>query len=146
MKLTTLFIVVCALSLVGCASGYEGLREIEALFTGSLSDNLQALLVAKVQAHPQYALFVGALSAAMPVIGWVANYTSNPIDNAFLIALNKVLQTLVTNSSRNQPDVLSWRAMFTNKPSQWPALLKQQMAREGFDLMVAYKNAGPSGG
>ncbi|MEY8204171.1 MAG: hypothetical protein RPR40_03765 [Bermanella sp.] len=132
-----IFLVIAAMLLAGCASGFEGVRAAQALFSGTLSDYLETALVAAIQANPHYTLIVGGISAAMPAIAWVANRTSNPIDNAFLIALNKLLQTLTGNTAHNQPTVLSLKQMLTNKPSAWPALLRAKMSVAGEDLIVS---------
>ncbi|MEY8247317.1 MAG: hypothetical protein RPT11_02950 [Bermanella sp.] len=122
--------------LAACASGFEGVRETRAILEGTLPEYLQSLLVAAVQANPQSASIVAVLGLAMPLLAWVANRTANPIDNALLIALNKLMQTVVINPATNQPDVLSWKDMLTNKPKHWPALLRSKMSQASQDLMI----------
>ncbi len=129
------FVLIAMLLMAGCAVEISSAVAIEAMFNGSLTAYLESVLVAAVQANPHYTLVMGATTVAMPVIGWLANRTDNPIDNAIMIGINKVVQTLAMNSSRNQPNVLSWKQMLTNKPSTWPALLRSKMSVEGMEFM-----------
>lgn len=87
-----------------------------------------------IAANPVLSLSMLGLSFAMPFIGFIANRTANPIDNAVLIFINKVLQTLSFNGPKNQPDVLSWQDMLTNKPSLWADILATNMMTKGNDL------------
>jgi hypothetical protein len=100
----------------------------------TLSDYFIQFVVEKIADNPVLSLFLLGLSSVMPLIGFIANRTANPIDNALLILINKVLQTLSFNASKNQPDVLSWTEMLTNKPSQWPDILATNMMTKGNDL------------
>ncbi len=99
----------------------EGL--IAASSSGTVLDYLAAFAIDQISANPVIAVPLLALSSALPLISLIANRTKNPLDNALLIFINKVLQTLTFNSSTNQPDVLSWTQMLTNHPRDWPALL-----------------------
>lgn len=100
----------------------------------TLSDYLIQFIVEKIADNPVLSLFLLGLSSAMPLIGFIANRTANPIDNALLILMNKVLQTLSFNASKNQPDVLSWTEMLTNRPSTWPDILATNMMTKANEL------------
>ena len=95
---------------------------------GVIEEYLLQLVIDRIAANPAVSMFLLGLTASQPVLGFIANRTSNPIDNIFLILLNKILQTLTYNSSKNQPDVLDWKVMLTNKPSTWPDLIESKSA------------------
>lgn len=99
---------------------------VNAIESESLIDYLVLVIANKYMEHPVVALTLTGLSLAMPFIGWLANQTKNPVDNAVLIFINKLLQTFVFNTSKNQPDVLSWKELLTNSPMRWSALTKNK--------------------
>ena len=101
---------------------------LSAYNNGTAEAYLLQLVVDRIAANPTASIVLLGLTASQPVLGFIANRTSNPIDNAFLILLNKILQTLTYNSSKNQPDVLDWKVMLTNKPSTWPDLIESKSA------------------
>ncbi|MEH6347774.1 MAG: hypothetical protein V7785_21950 [Bermanella sp.] len=97
---------------------------------GTLETYLLQLVIDRIAGNPTMSMILIGLTASQPVLGFIANRTNNPLDNAFWIFINKVLQTLTFNSSTNQPDVLSWTQMLTNYPRDWPALLVIKAADE----------------
>lgn len=122
----------CALPAFSSELSVEGF--IAAYETSTLPDYLIEIVMIKIAENPVLSLVLLGLSSAMPLIGFIANRTSNPIDNALLILINKVLQTLSFNGPKNQPDVLSWYEMLTHKPSLWPDLLATNMMTRANDL------------
>ncbi len=103
---------------------------ISAYNSGTTTEFLAQFLIERIADNPGLSIILMTLSAGMPLLGLLANRTSNPIDNAMLILLNKILQTLTANSSRNQPDVLSWKVMLTNRPTSWPDLMAVKTASD----------------
>jgi len=101
---------------------------------GTMTDYIVLVIIEKIAENPTVSLVLLGLSASMPLIGFIANRTKNPIDNAVMIFLNKVLQTLAFNTSTNQPDVLSWSEMLSNKPKYWPAMVADKALMDGFDM------------
>ena len=97
---------------------------------GVIEEYLLQLVIDQIAANPTWSIILLGVTASQPLLGFIANRTSNPIDNAFLILLNKILQTLTYNSSKNQPDVLDWKVILTNKPSSWPNLLAIKSATD----------------
>ncbi len=123
-----LLVAAIALPVTALASVIDTGEVIKAAADGSLADYLSPILITAIKNSPQAAMVVGGISALMPFISLVANRTANPIDNAVMILLNKLLQTLAFNSAHNQPDVLSWPQMLTNKPSSWADLLRDKLS------------------
>ena len=80
-----------------------------------------SLLMAK---HPIGSSIVALLVALMPLLQILANWTKNPRDNAALILINKILQTITLTPSQNQLGVLPWSTMLKVPPSKWPDLIK----------------------
>jgi len=80
--------------------------------------------------NPRWSMLLGAVTVLTPLLGIIASHTKNPIDNAVWILLNKVLQSLSYSTSKNQPDVLSWRVMLTNRPTSWADLIAVKAATD----------------
>jgi len=128
------------IALVAMAAGVFAVPALSAEFSvgdlinayneGSVTDYIVLVVIEKIAANPVVSLVLMGLSASMPLIGFIANRTKNPIDNALLIFLNKVLQTLSFNTSLNQPDVLSWKDMLTNNPKYWAAMIESKAIKE----------------
>ncbi len=97
---------------------------------GTAEAYLLQLVVDRIAANPTASMILLGLTASQPVLGFIANRTNNPIDNWLLILLNKILQTLTYNSSKNQPDVLDWKVMLMNKPSSWAGLIEVKSATD----------------
>lgn len=134
-----LLIFLVAISLYACGSAavatdltIDGIAS--AVESDSFVDYMVLVIANKIMEHPVLALVLTALSAAMPLLGLIANQTKNPIDNAALIFLNKLVQTLTFATSKNQPDVLSWRQMISNRPSSWPMLIAEKVAQDQMTL------------
>ncbi len=87
-------------------------------------------LIERISDNPFLSLIFMGLTVFTPLLGFIASHTKNPIDNAVWILLNKILQSLSYSSSKNQPDVLSWKVMLSNKPSSWPDLIAVKAATD----------------
>ncbi len=100
-------------------------------FASSSTDTLTALIAAKVAGfilvNPIAGVALTSFAATVPVLGLLANWTENPKFNTWAIALNKVVQTITFGTSKNQPDVLSWKEMLTNSPKLWPELIDDKI-------------------
>ncbi len=120
---------------------------VESLMTaynaGSLTDYLAQFLIARISDHPVIALTLAGLTASQPLLALIANKTDNPHDNRALILINKVLQTLTYGTSKNQPDVPTWKELLTNKPSVWPELVEVKTVVDVMELSarLGKKNA-----
>ncbi|MEY8205402.1 MAG: hypothetical protein RPR40_10040 [Bermanella sp.] len=134
MKNTITALVALAIG-VFCMPAYSAGLSIDGLLvavgSGTVDSYLAAGLTSMISARPVLATFLVALPVYFPLLGFIANRTANPLDNAMLILINKILQTLTANSSKNQPDVLSWAVMLTNKPTIWSDLIA---AKAGSDI------------
>ncbi len=100
------------------------------LISADTQDAILGFVVERIKDHPTVSLTLMGVTSAMPLLGYIANQTKNPIDNALHIALNKVVQLFTFNTAKNQPDVLSVKQMLTNKPSKWPKLIADKVAVE----------------
>lgn len=131
----TLCLMLVAGLLAGCANVEMNTTDFLYHYErGELSEYVVGYIIQHIQANPSLTLLFTGISLSMPLLGFIANQTKNPIDNAVLIFLNKVVQTLTFNSSKNQADVLSWLDMLTNKPSKWPSMLESQIAGKSLEL------------
>ncbi len=130
--LVAMAIGVSCMPLQAAELSVDGL--LVAYSNAAMTDYLVLIVTNAIAANPTLSLLLMGLSLLTPFIGFIANRTANPIDNALLILINKILQTLSFNGPKNQPDVLSWQDMLTNKPSAWPDLLATNMMTKGNDL------------
>lgn len=96
---------------------------ISAYSNDTVMELLTQWLIERIADNPFLSLLLTGLVVFTPVLGFIASHTKNPIDNAVWILLNKILQSLSYSSSKNQPDVLSWKAMLTHWPTSWPTLI-----------------------
>ncbi len=101
---------------------------ITAYNNDTVMEFLTQWLIACIADNPLLSLLFMGLTVFTPVLGSIASHTKNPIDNAVWILLKKILHSLSYNSSKNQPDVLSWKVMLSNKPSSWPDLIEVKTA------------------
>ncbi len=103
---------------------------ISAYNNDGVMEFLTRWLIDRISDNPLLSLLFMALTVFTPLLGFIASHTKNPIDNAVWILLNKILQSLSYSSSKNQPDVLSWKVMLTNKPASWPDLITVKAATD----------------
>jgi hypothetical protein len=130
-----LIAMVAMVIAVSCMPAYSAELSIGGLWSaygseGGLAGYLIEIVITKIALNPLISVLLLGLSASMPLIGFIANRTKNPIDNAVMILINKILQTLAFNTSTNQPDVLPWKVMLSNKPYKWPELLVVKIAED----------------
>jgi len=102
--------------------------------SGSLSDLILPVLITAAKSNPAVATGLAIFAMVQPVIGYIANRTENPKVSALAIFGNKVLQSLTFNSSKNQPDVLSWKEMATTKPKDWPEAIHTKVIQNTIGL------------
>lgn len=113
-----------ALKFVFAIAGLSGALTVMAAESGTgagmdLTSILLPFILKAAAANPIVATALAIFAMAQPIIGYIANKTNNPKMNKVAIFGNKVLQTMTFNSSKNQPDVLSWKEMATTKPKHW---------------------------
>jgi hypothetical protein len=92
-----------------------------------LTSILLPFILKAAAANPIIATVLAVFAMAQPLIGYIANKTNNPKVNKVAIFGNKVLQTMTFNSSKNQPDVLSWKEMATTKPKRWADKIRDKV-------------------
>mgnify|MGYP006094240577 CR=1 FL=1 len=85
-----------------------------------------ALVGLVVNKYPIGSTVVALLIALMPLLQLLANSTPNPKDNALLIFINKVLQSLTLTSSKNQINTASWSTLLTTRPKHWPDAIRTE--------------------
>ncbi len=103
---------------------------ITAYNNGGVAEFLAQYLIERIADNPGLSMLLMSVTVLTPVLGLIASHTKNPIDNAVWIFLNKVLQSLSYSTSKNQPDVLSWRVMLTNRPTSWADLIAVKAATD----------------
>lgn len=92
-----------------------------------LTSILLPFILKAAAANPIVATALAIFAMAQPLIGYIANKTNNPKVNKVAIFGNKVLQTMTFNSSKNQPDVLSWKDMATTRPKHWADKIRDKV-------------------
>jgi hypothetical protein len=98
--------------------------------TGSgldLTSILLPFLLKAAAANPIVATGLAIFAMVQPIIGYIANKTENPKVGKVAIFGNKVLQSMTFNSSKNQPDVLSWKEMAITKPKDWSEKIRHKV-------------------
>ena len=85
-----------------------------------------ALVGLIVNKYPIASTIAALLIALMPLLQLLANSTPNPKDNALLIFINKVLQSLTLTSSKNQINTASWSTLLTTRPKHWPDAIRTE--------------------
>lgn len=114
----------------------ESPRESDANITGPVSapdpaaTAIASLLTLAISKYPVASSILGVFIALLPLLQLLANWTKNPKDNAALILINKVLQTLTLTRSGNQLNSLPWSTLLTTKPKHWPEEVRTEDARK----------------
>lgn len=91
---------------------------------------IASLLTLAISKYPVASSILGVFIALLPLLQLLANWTKNPKDNAALILINKVLQTLTLTRSGNQLNSLPWSTLLTTKPKHWPEEVRTEDARK----------------
>lgn len=127
----TIFFLAAILAVFGCMPAVSEPVMLQSVINPELTESPIAnwaisQLVERFGDNPTVLTAITLLTMAMPLLMFIANHTKNPHDNALLILLNKILQTLTGGSAKNQADVLRWKTLLTNKPSKWPELIYEK--------------------
>ena len=114
----------------------ESQSESDANITGPVSapdpaaTAIASLLTLVINKYPVASSILGVFIALLPLLQLLANWTKNPKDNAALIFINKILQTLTLTPSRNQLNSLPWSKLLTTKPKHWSEEVRTEDARK----------------
>ena len=115
-----------AIEEIGGDSAREKVEALAVYADSPVADWLLVKIIQMFGEYPLLSVMLTILAACCVVLGPIANLTPNPKDNAWLILLNKLAQLLTFGTAKNQPDVLTALEMVTNKPKDWPSLIRNK--------------------
>lgn len=136
---TAMFVDLAKSLITGDGGQADSPAESDANITGPVSmpdptvTAIASLLKLAIAKYPVASSVIGVFVALLPLLQILANWTKNPRDNALLILINKVLQTLTLTPSRNQLNSVKWSKLLTTKPKHWPEEVRTEDARKIYD-------------